>query len=784
MGLIGAELRRKEDGRLVVGQGEYADDLKLEGACHAVFLAAPEAHARIVSIDTEAAKAAPGVLMVLTGPDLVEAGIRPIPHATGSSKFGADVPLANRDGSERARTQHLPLPVDKVRFAGEAFAAVIAETLEEAKDAAELIVAELESLPAVTKAVAALGEGAPVLWDHVPGNLALEAEIGDRAGTDAAFENAAHVVRLTTQVQRVTGVHMEPRTAAASYDPNTGRYIVRCSGGIGVIQIRDHLAESLGVETDKVRVAAPSDVGGNFGTRNATRPEWVVIAHAARLLGRPVKHLVERVEAFSSDFQARDLHVAAELALSADGDFLAVRTVNTSNIGAHTVSYVPLNKGVQLMTGLYRVPVAHATARAVLTNTPPTIPYRSAGRPEAMFVIERLVDLAARQCGFDKIELRRRNMIPDDAFPYTNPFGVTFDNGEHIRVMDEALTLADREGFEARRAEAKARGKLRGFGFANYIEGTSGVPRERADITVLPETGIVDVVLGTQDTGQGHRTAFAQLVASWLGLTVDQVEIRAGDTDFVKAGGGSHSGRSLRFGSIVMDKATREVITRLKAVFAAKVGADREEVEFSEGYFRQPGANVVMHLFEVAAAAETDPDVPDELSGRVAASADETTPGLAYPYGAAVCEIEIDPETGSFTIPRYTSVDDVGRALNPMILHGQTHGGIVQGVGQALCESYVFDPETGQNLTASLMDYQMPRAADFPNFTTALSEVPSNNHPLGFRPGGEGGTTPALATSINAVADALADFGIDHVEMPATPFRIWQAIQQAKKEVA
>ena len=782
MSHIGAPIRRREDLRLLAGQGRYADDRQDAGMVYAVFARSPYPHARILGVDTSMAREAEDVLLVLTGDDLVQAGLQPIPHAIGSSKFGADVRLANRDGSERARTPHLPLATDRVRHIGEAYAVVIARTLEAAKDAAELIDADWDELPAVTSALKALEPDAPELWDHVSGNLALEAEIGDAEAVEAAFAKAAHRVRFVSQINRVTGVHMEPRTASAEYDADTGRFTVHCSGGGGVVQIREHIAASLAVPLEQVRIKAPEDVGGNFGTRNATYPEWVVIAHAAQLIGLPVKHQVERVEAFTTDFQARDLHVDTELALDAEGNFLALRCVNTSNIGAHTVSYTPLNKGVQLMTGLYRIPVAHAVARAVMTNTLPTIPYRSAGRPEAMYAIERLVDLAARQCGFDRVELRRRNMIPADAFPYANPFGVTYDSGDHIAAMEKTLEMADLAGFEARRAESLKKGLRRGLGFANYIEGTGGNPRERAEITLRPEDGIAEVILGTQDTGQGHRTAFAQLVASWLGLEVDKVVIRAGDTDFVLAGGGSHSGRSLRFGSIVMDQASKRVIARGKAIFAALHHVPPDEVTFADGYFRHPGGNAVLHLFEMARAAEQDQTLPDDLKGPVVESCDEITAGLAFPYGCAACELEIDPETGALEILRYTSVDDVGRALNPMIIDGQTHGGIVQGVGQALFESFAFDPETGQVLTASFMDYQMPRATDFPSFDTAISEVPATSHPMGFRPGGEGGTTPALAVAINAVADALAPLGVDHVEMPATPLHIWQAIEAAKEQ--
>lgn len=777
--MIGEDIRRSEDFRLVTGRGQFADDLVFEHPAHAAFVRSPHAHARIAGIDTSAARAMPGVLAVLTGEDIVAAGISPIPHAIGGSGAGADVPMRNRDGSERARTRHLPLPIDRARYVGEAVAMVVAETTNLAKDAAERVQVDWEELPSVVHGVDALKEDAPVLWDHVPGNLALDGEVGDRDGTAAAFAGAAHVVTFSSWVQRVTGVHMEPRSSSAEYDAPTGRYTVHASGGQGVVIMRDQIAASLGVEPSRVRVVAPGDVGGNFGTRNAVYPEFVLLAHAAKLVGRPVRHQAERIEAFLSDYQGRDLHVQARLALDGQGRFLAFHSVNTANLGAHTVSYTALNKGIQLMTSLYRVPVAHVEFRAALTNTVPTIPYRSAGRPEAMYAIERMIDLAARQFGFDRLELRRMNMIPDDAFPYTNAVGLTYDNGEYVGVMEKALQIADWTGFEARRAEASRRGRCRGIGLSNYIEGAGGVPRERTEITVEPAAGIVDVIIGTQNTGQGHETAFAQLVGAFLGISHERVRIRAGDTDFVSAGGGSHSGRSLRFSSIVMHKATAEIIARGSAIAAFMMRVRPDQVDFADGHFRVSGSNGVMDLFEVAAAGENEPLLPDDLRGRLFAISDEITSGLAFPYGAAVCEVEIDPETGLCTIPRYTSVDDVGKALNPMIVDGQTHGGIVQGVGQALFECSHYDPATGQNLSASFMDYQVGRAADFPSFDTLISEVPARGHPLGFRPGGEGGTTPALGVTVNAIVDALAHLGVTHIEMPVTPQRIWQAIQSA-----
>jgi aerobic carbon-monoxide dehydrogenase large subunit len=770
---------RREDRRLVTGRGQYADDLHLPHAACAVMVRSPHAHAAIRSIDVTDARAHPGVLTVLSGADALADELQPIPHQTGSSKIGSDMPLAHRDGSERLVTQQRPLPVGRVRFVGEAVAMIVAETLAQARDAAEAVVIDWEPLPAVAHAIDALKDNAPQLWDHIPGNRTIEAHLGDEAATAAAFASAAHRVRLTSWVQRVTGVHMEPRAVVAEWDQTQQLYTVHASHGIGVVQMRDELAVVLGVPKERVRVIAPGDVGGNFGTRNATYPEFALVAWAARRLRRPVAFKAERSEAFLSDFQGRDLQIDAELALDAEGNFLALRSVNTANNGAHTTSFVPLNKGAQLMPSLYRIPVAHVVARAAVTNTPATIPYRSAGRPEAIYAIERLVDLAARQCDFERVALRRRNIVGGPEQPYRNPLGVTYDNGDYEGVMQKALDLSDWAGFPARREESRARGLCRGIAIGNYIETTSGAPRERAEILVRPDKTI-EVIIGTQSTGQGHETAFPQLVAEWFGVSPAAVVLRTGDTSFVKAGGGSHSGRSLRQASVVMHRATTDILDKSRRIAAVLFEVDAADVVFAEGSFSIAGTDRVLDIFRVARAAAEESTLPDELKGPLAAISDQTRPGLAFPYGAAVCELEVDPETGALAIQRYTSVDDVGRALNPMILHGQTHGGIAQGIGQALFEQCWFDPESGQNLSASFMDYALPRAADLPSFTTALSEVPASSHPLGFRPGSEGGTTPALAVTVNAIVDALAEFGVTHVEMPATPSRIWQAIVAAK----
>lgn len=574
---------------------------------------------------------------------------------------------------------------------------------------------------------------------------------------------------------------MEPRAATAVWDEDSDTCTLYASHGIGVVQLRDELAAVLGIAAEHVRVIAPRDVGGNFGTRNATYPEFVLIAWASRRLRRPVSFRADRTEAFLSDFQGRDLHVDAELALDEAGNFLALRSINTSNLGAYTTSFVPLNKGAQLMPSLYRIPVAHVVARAVVTNTPATIPYRSAGRPEAIYAIERLIELAARQCGFDRADLRRRNMIAPEEQPYRNALGVTYDNGDYAGVMQKAMVLADWDGFASRRAASRAQGRCRGITVGNYIETTSGAPRERAEIRIDP-AGTIDVIIGTQSTGQGHETAFPELVAGWLGVPPGSVAIRTGDTAFVKAGGGTHSGRSLRLASLVMHQASGEVIEKGRRIVAALADVGLDNVRFDGGRFRVEGTNLALDIFQVAEAALANDKVPPELKGPIVGVSDETRPGLAFPYGAAVCEVEVDPETGAVAIVRYASVDDVGRALNPVILHGQAHGGIAQGVGQALLEQCAFDPETGQNLSASFMDYPIPRASHLPPFATALSEVPAASHLLGFRPGSEGGTTPALAVTTNAILDALEQFGVRHIEMPATPARIWQTIEAAKRK--
>jgi aerobic carbon-monoxide dehydrogenase large subunit len=771
---IGEPVRRKEDLRLLTGRGCYSDDFNFPGQAYGAALRAPHAHALIRSIDVAAARAMPGVLAVLTGADARADGLKAIPHLAAPGA-PPDLVLHNRDGSAVPVAPHHILPTDRVRHVGTAVAFVIAETITAAKDAAERIVVDYQPLPAVTEANAATEPAAPRLYDDMP-NIMIDAEIGDAAATAAAFAGAAHITRLDTWINRVTGVPMEPRAAVGIYDEASGRYTLYAGSG-GIVRQKKELSAILGVPFEAVRVVA-REIGGNFGTRNSFFPEFAMVAWGSRRIGRPVKWTAERHEAFVSDYMGRDLTVSAELALDADGRFLALRTSNLSNVGAHSGSYVPLVKGVGMVTTGYRIPVSHIRARAVLSTTVPTIPYRSAGRPEVVYVMERLIDKAAQEHGFDRVALRRRNLIPPSAFPYKNAQGITYDNGTYRAVMDRAMELGDWKGFRRRRAEARKRKRLRGIGLCCYLETTGGYPRERADITVHPN-GRVDVVVGTLSSGQSHETTFAQCVAEWLGVPFDDVYVNESDTDIVKEGGGSHSARSMRFAGIVMGKASDAIIEKGRKIAAHMLETAEDDIAFAAGRFTVTGTDRSVGIFDVATAAADGKSVPEDLRGPLDATCDEINFQLGFPYGAHVCEIEIDPQTGALELVRYTAVDDVGRAINPLVVHGQTHGGAAQGIGQALWELCAYDAQ-GQLLSASFMDYAMPRADLLPSFTTDISEVLTPTNPLGVRGAGEGGTTGALGAVVNAVVDALAEFGVSHMEMPVTPESIWRAIQSAK----
>ena len=774
---IGASLPRTEDARLLTGQGQYANDFSPEGLCHAALVRSPHAHARIRSVDISSAMTQPGVLAVLTGADAMADGMGPIPH--NPDWMGPpDAELRLPPGFEVFTTENLPLPIETVRYVGEAVALVLAETAATAADAIDHVHVEYEPLPAVVHARDARKEDAPRLWPDCPGNLSLTCEVGDKDATDRAFNNAAHIVALDSWIHRVTGSPMEPRAVIGEYDPKRDHYTLRAASGRGAVQTRERLSLILGVPKENCR-AVFGDMGGNFGTRNGFSPEFALMPWAAKCVGRPVKWTATRQECFLSDYQARDLTSNAELALDAEGNFLGLRGVNTLNLGAYAVYFWPLRKGLSMMQSVYRIPSVHFEGHAVLTNTAPTAVYRSAGRPEAIYMIERLIDLAAEQHGFDRVDLRRRNLIASELMPFTNGVGVTYDSGDYTACMDTALREADWDGYEARRTETATRGLHRGIAIANYIEVTSGIPRERAEVTVCDD-GSVELVVGTMSSGQGHETSFPQLISEWLQIPFHKIRFIANDTDRVSVGGGSHSGRSMRLISIAAGEAVETLLAKGTSIAAHVLQTPESDITYANGTFTAPGGGSI-DLWETARAAATHDTLPDDLRGDLEGIGDITNRAGGYPYGAHVCEIEVDADTGHVAIVSWTAVDDVGLAVNPLILHGQAHGAVAQGLGQALLEEIRYDPDSAQLLTGSFMDYAMPRADTTPPIKTIITEAPASSHPHGIRPGGEGGTTPALGVVINAIVDALSEFGVTHIEMPATPQRVWQALEAAKR---
>ena len=779
-GAIGQPVRRKEDLRLLTGAGRFTDDFAIEGQAYAAMVRSPHPHARIVRIDAARARAMNGVLGVYGGAECAADRLGPIPHHPLPSTRD-DMKLTAPGGGRIFEGPHLLLPIDKVRHVGEAVAMVVAETRAQVADAAEAVEVEYQELPWVTHSEDALQAGkngaVPAVWDEAPDNVLVDTIFGDSEATDRAFSSADRVVKMKFNIGRCTAVAIEPRSALGSYDAGAGRYTLYAGGG-GAVRFKRDLAAVLGIDPAKLR-AVTCDVGGNFGSKNRVYVEYGLVLWASRKLGRPVKFTASRSEAFLSDFQGRDLVTQVKLALRSDGKFLAMRASNVSNVGARCVSLSPLSKGSGLITGAYDIPAATLRSRAVFTTTAPTNPYRSSGRPEVNFALERLVDTAAKELGLDRIELRRRNLVRPEAMPYRNAVGMLYDSGTYEANMDLAMKIADWGGFETRRKTTAARGRLLGRGLSNYVESSIGSPRERAEITVSP-AGRVKVVIGTQPSGQGHETSFAQVVAELLAVPFEAVDIVLGDTDVVSVGGGSHSGRSMRHAATVFSMAAKELIENGKRIAGFLLEAGQAEVEFTGGRFRSQRAGKSFDFLELARETEAGL-LPKELKGGLAVVADNEMHDPVFPNGCAICECEVDPETGSVEITRFTAVDDVGRCINPMIVHGQTHGGAAQGIGQAVSELFHVDPATGQPLSGSLMDYALPRADSVPSFAAEIVEILSPTNPLGIKAGGEGATTPAPAAVINAIVDALREYDIRDITMPATPQNVWRAIQEAKK---
>jgi aerobic carbon-monoxide dehydrogenase large subunit len=719
---IGAPLPRLEDDRLLTGKGRFTDDEALERQVWCAFVRSPHAHARIVSIDRSAAHC----IAVLTGADWIGDGLGAIDHVPN--------PLETLDVTRKAfesplERPHWPLAVGEARHVGEPVAAVIADSAEQARDAAERIAVQYEPLPLERT----------VCFRHA---------LGDAEAVRLAFESAAVAVRHEFVSQRIANCQLEPRAAVGAYE--AGRYLL-ISGSQGVHRLQQALAAILKVATENVRVVS-NDVGGAFGPRAYLHPEQAAVVWAARRLGRPVRWTSDRAEAFAADFQGRDSTARAALALDAQGRILGYRAEVEADIGAHTVSFVPMANFRNILTTVYRVPASHVEVRGVLTNSVPAVPFRGAGRPEAHHALERLLDMAARRLGVDRAEIRRRNIVRKEELPYRTASGLVFDSGDFLGYMERALQLADYEGFPRR----KRAGRLRGIGFANYVESPSGAPRENVALRVTGEG--VEIFAGTQSSGQGHETSFAQVVAAHLGVPIERIRLKTGDTDLVKAGGGTHSDRSMRIAGALLVRAADAIIAQGRGAAAEHLEARAGDLEFRDGEYRIAGTDRRVSLLQLA--KKTALAAFQEFSGRMP----------AYPAGAAVCELEIDPHTGGVEIRRYCAVDDVGQAINPAIVEGQTHGGIAQGIGQALAEAVIFEPATRQLLNGSFMDYGLVRAADLPMLRCALAEDPTAGNSLRVKGGGEGGVVPATAAVINAVCDAL---DIDDVPMPATPARLW-----------
>jgi aerobic carbon-monoxide dehydrogenase large subunit len=774
--LSGRPLPRKEDFRLLTGRGRYADDFNVVGQAYAAFVRSPYPHARIRHIDIEAARALPGVHGIFIGADCRRDRLKPLPHdPVPATKFDMKLTAPGGGGKEQVFIgPHELLAVERVRHVGEAVAMVIADTQAQAFDGVEAVLVDYEALAFAIDAETALAPGAPQLYDEAPGNVLIDTSFGDAAATERAFAAAHRLFKKTVHVPRASPMPLELRSGLGEYDARQDRYTLHfSSGGPGVVRQRRQYAAALVIAPEKLRLVS-YDVGGSFGARNRPYVEFGLVLWAAKKLGRPVKYTAARAEEMITAYEGRDLVTTLELAVSAEGKFLALKASNVSNVGAHCVSLSPLAKGCGLITGSYDIPAVSLHARAVFTNTVPTTTMRSSGRPEVNFALERLIDIAARELGIDRVELRRYNLVRPQQMPYTNAVGTTYDSGDYERAMNDALARADWLGAAARKEAAKRRGRYLGLGLANYVESSTGSPRERAELTVAPE-GRVRLVIGTQPSGQGQETSFSQVLADLLAVPVERIDVVMGDTDLVSEGGGSHSGRSMRHAAVVMAMAGGKLIEQGKRIAARVLDAAPEQVTVEDGRFTAPLVNRTLDLFDLAkeAALLTPP-------ATLAAVADNEMHQPVFPNGCAICEIEVDPATGGVQITRYISVDDVGRAINPLIVDGQSHGSIAHGVGEALTEECVRDPRNGQSLSGSFMEYGMPHADDLPLLDTEILEILSPTNPLGIKSAGEGPTTAAPAAVINAIVDALAPLGGIDITLPALPITVWRAIEQAK----
>jgi len=771
---VGQPVRRKEDDTLVRGKGKYTDDFSLPGQVYAWIVRSSHAHGILRGIDTEAAKAMPGVLGVWTGADLASANYGP---------YTCGLPLKSRDGSPLLQTNRAALVSDKVRFVGDPVAFVVAETLAQARDAGEAVLLDIDPLPSVTSAEEAAKPGAPQLYDHIPNNVALDYHYGDAAKVAAAFAEAAHVTRLDIVNTRVAVVAMEPRAALASYHKASERYTIQVPTQ-GVTGNRTNLAKNLlKVPNEKVHLLT-ANVGGSFGMKNINYPEYICILHAAKALGRPVKWTDERSTSFLSDSHGRAQQIHCELALDREGRFLAVKVSGYGNLGAYITGVAPIPLSLNIgknLASVYRTPLMSVDIKTVLTNTTLMGAYRGAGRPEANYFMERLIDRAADEMGIDRLTLRKRNFIKPAQMPFAASSGVTYDSGDFHGVFNKAVDISDHAGFAKRKKESRKRGLLRGIAIGCYLEVTAPPGAELGKI-VFEDDGSVRLITGTLDYGQGHATPFAQVLCAELGVPFDSVKLEQGDSDIVHTGNGTGGSRSITASGMAIVEASKLIIEKGKRAAAHLMEASESDIEFGHGRFTIAGTDRSIDIIELARRlreGKMPEGVPSSLDVDHTSEAVPST----FPNGCHVAEVEIDPETGIVQIVRYTGVNDFGTIVNPMLVAGQMHGGVAQGIGQALMECVSYD-SNGQPITGSFMDYAMPRAEDIPLMAIGDHPVPAKSNPLGTKGCGEAGCAGSISTIVNAVVDALSEFGIAHIDMPLTPERVWRAIQDAKAKVA
>jgi len=766
---IGQPVRRTEDPMLVRGEGCYTDDVKLTGEAYAVMVRSRIAHGVIKGIDTAAARKMPGVLGVYTGADLA---------AYGTLK--CIVPFNNRDGTPMKRPPRPALATDKVRFVGDPVAFVVADTLLQAKDAAEAVEVDIDALPAVVRPEEAARPGAPLIHDEAPGNVALDYHFGDSEQVAAAFAKAAHVTRLKLVNSRVVVNAMEPRAAIGIHDPASGRFTLHAPSQ-GAFGMRGNMAEILKVEPKQVRILT-GHVGGSFGMKSAPFPEYVCVLHAARALGRPVKWTDERSGSFVSDSHGRDHDLTAELALDADGTFLALRITNFGNMGGFLAQVAPMPSTlntVKNVQSVYRTPLIEVSTKCMFTNTSHVSAYRGAGRPEGNYYMERVIDAAAAEMGIDRLELRRRNQIRPREIPIKTASGSTYDSGDFPGVLKHALEVADVKGFARRKRESRKRGKVRGLGIGSFLEVTAPPSKEMGGIRFEAD-GTVTIITGTLDYGQGHAAPFAQVLSDKLGIPFERIRLLQGDSDELLAGGGTGGSKSIMHSGTAIVEASAKVIDQGKQIASHVLEAAAADIEFARGRFVIAGTDRAIGIMELADKLRSGLNLPEGVPSTLDIRHVSDGPGAStYPNGCHVCEVELDPDTGVIAVVKYSSVNDFGTVINPLIVEGQLHGGVIQGIGQALMEMTVYD-EDGQFLTGSFMDYALPRASDSPEVAVVDHPVPATTNVLGVKGCGEAGCAGALTSVMNAIADALSEFGIPHMDMPATPYRVWRAIQDAK----